>query len=235
MNATDIIKKVKNENTPITVWYGTRTNWDETARDTSSNPNYTERITDFYEDREEAWEAIEASEKNAEFGKYDIYDLWEAKVSPDDLDGIDWEEIEEWDNFDEEKFYELIHEENCTEWDAIVNEVSYEYPSVEGALLVEWNWERYIGYARNINCIRLGMYSETEEICCKEDMVFRPQVDVLCTAEELDGLSPEQERDLVEERLQEDYRDWRWTRQAESYIRHYLHDNYEQEEDNDEE
>ena len=73
-NVTDFIKKVKNEGNTLTVWYGTRTNWDETARDTSSNPNYSERITDFYEDREEAWEAIEASEKNAEFGKYDEYD-----------------------------------------------------------------------------------------------------------------------------------------------------------------
>lgn len=34
MNATDIIKKVKNENTPITVWYGTRTNWNENEIDT---------------------------------------------------------------------------------------------------------------------------------------------------------------------------------------------------------
>lgn len=231
MKATDIIKKVKNENTPITVWYGTRTNWDETARDTSSNPNYTERITGFFTDREEAWNAIEekASEHKAEFGEYDIFDLYKAEVSPDDLDGIDWEELEEFDNFDDEKLFELVDEGNCTEWDDIVSEESYSYQSVEGALLIVWNWECYIGYARNINEIRRGMYGETEEICCHEDKVFRPQVDVLCTAEELDGLSPEQERELVKERLQEDYRDWRWTRQAESYIRHYMHDNYEQE------
>ena len=228
MKTTDIIKKVKNENTPITVLYGTRTNWDETARDTSSNPNYTERITGFFTDREEAWNAIEekANEHEASFGEYDEFDLYKAEVSTDDIKDIDWEELEE---FDDEKLFELVDEGNCTEWDDIVSEESYSYQSVEGALLIVWNWERYIGYARNINEIRYGMYGETEETCCHEDKVFRPQVDVLCTAEELDGLSPEQERELVEERLQEDYRDWRWTRQAESYIRHYLHDNYEQE------
>ena len=236
MTTTEMILRVKNEGATLTVWYGTRTNWDETARDTSSNPNYTERITGFYENREEAWNAIEeiANAHEARFGEYDEFCLWKAEIAPDDLDETDWEVWEEdLDSFDDEKFYELINEQYCTEWED-VKEVSYNYPSVEGALLVVWNWEKYVGYARNINEIRRGMYGETEEICCKEDKVFRPQVDVLCTAAELEGLTREEERDLVEERLRGGYRDWRWTRQADAYIRHYLRDNYEQEEDEEE-
>lgn len=235
-NVTDFIKRVKNEGYALTVWYGARTNWDETARDTSSDPNNSERITDFYDDREEAWNAIKeiANAHEAKFGEYDDFDLWKAEVSPDDLDSIDWEDLEEWDNFDDEKFYKLITDENCTEWDGFVKEVSYNYPSIEGALLVVWDWERYIGYARNINEIRRGIYGETEKICCKEDKVFRPLVDVLCTAEELEGLSSKDERALVEERLNEECHDWRWTLQAQRYIRRYLRETYEQE-DNDEE
>lgn len=224
MNATDIIKKVKNENTPITVWYGTRTNWDETARDTSTNPNYTERITGFFTDREEAWNAIEAlaNEHEAEFGKYDDFDLWKAKLSPEDLDGIDWEELEEWDNFDDDKLFELIERYN-TDVDVNVLEVSYTYQSVQGALLVIWGWERYVGYSRMIHEIRKGMYGEDERMCCPIDHIYRPQTSVLLKKEEMKGLSKAELHSLVETKLLEEG-DWRWTSQARGYIRNYLND-----------
>ena len=224
MNATEIILKVKNENTPITVWYGTRTNWNENERDTSSNPNCTERITGFFTDREEAWNAIEAlaNEHEAEFGKYDDFDLWKAKLSPDDLDGIDWEELEEWDDFDDEKLLELIERYN-TDVDDTVSEVSYTYQSVQGALLVIWGWERYVGYSRMIHEIREGMYGEDERMCCPIDNTYLPQASVIATAEEIEGLSKAELHSMLEKKLLEEG-DWRWTSQARGYIRNYLRD-----------
>lgn len=225
MNATDIIKKVKNENTPIAVWYGTRTNWNENERDTSSNPNYAERITGFFTDREEAWNAIEAkaNEHEARFGEYDEFDLRKAKISPDDLDGIDWEELEEFDNFDDEKLFDLINEECYTDWDDTVKEVSYSYPSVAGAILAIWGWERYVGYSRMIHEIRYGIQGEDESICCPIDHTYRPQASVIATAEEIEGLSKVELHSLLETKLLAKG-DWRWTLQAFAYIRHYLKD-----------
>lgn len=225
MNATEIIKKVKNENTPITVWYGTRTNWNENERDTSSNPNYAERITGFFTDREEAWNAIEtkANEHEARFGEYDEFDLRKAKISPDDLDGIDWEELEEFDNFDDEKLFDIINEECYNDWDDTVKEVSYSYPSVQGAILVIWGWERYVGYSRMIHEIRYGMRGEDESICCPLDTTYRPQASVIATAEEMEGLSKAELHSLLETKLLEEG-DWRWTSQASGYIRNYLND-----------
>lgn len=225
MTNFEIINKVKNENKPITVWYGTRTNWNENERDTSSNPNYTERITGFFTDREKAWDAIEekANEHEAGFGEYDEFDLRKAKISPDDLDGIDWEELEEFDNFDDEKLFDLINEECYNDWDDTVKEVSYSYPSVQGAILVIWGWERYVGYSRMIHEIRYGMQGEDESICCPIDHIYRPQASVIATAEEIEGLSKAELHSLLETKLFEEG-DWRWTSQARGYIRNYLND-----------
>lgn len=86
--------------------------------------------------------------------------------------------------------------------------ISYSYPSVEGALLVCWHWDRYIGYARELREIRFGYYGETEEMCIETEKVFRPQWSVLATAEELEGMTDEQKRALAEERLNESH--WKW-------------------------
>lgn len=225
MNAKDFITKVKNEGKTLTLWYGTHSNWDERTRDTSSNSNYDERITGFYEDREEAWDVIKAkaSEHQAEFGEFDDFDINKAEVSPDDLEGIDWEEVEEWDNFDDDQLYELITEQNCTEWDDLVEQVSFAYPSVQGALLVIWGWERYVGYSRMIHEIRYGMYGEDESMCCPIDNTYSPQASVIATAADLEGLSKAETYSLIETKLFEEG-DWRWTSQARGCIRSYLSD-----------
>lgn len=86
--------------------------------------------------------------------------------------------------------------------------ISYEYKSVEDALLVCWQWDRYIGYARELREIRYGYYGETEEMCVETEKVFRPQWSVLATAEELEGLTNQQKRDLAEKKLNESH--WKW-------------------------
>ena len=222
-----MILKVKNSKTPITVWYGTRTNWNENERDSSSNPNCTERITGFFTDREEAWNAIEAlaNEHKAEFGEYDTFDLMKATIDEEVIEDLDWEDINEYpEAFDDENLFDLIMEHRgCWDSDGAVHEVSYTYPSVQGALLVIWGWERYVGYSRMIHEIREGMYGEDERMCCPIDHIYRPQTSVLLKKEEMEGLSKAELRSLVETKLLEEG-DWRWTTQARGYIRNYLRD-----------
>ena len=86
--------------------------------------------------------------------------------------------------------------------------IRYDYASVENALLVCWHWDRYIGYARELREIRYGYYGETSEMCIETEKVFRPQWSVLATAEELEGLTDQQKRELAEERLNESH--WKW-------------------------
>lgn len=86
--------------------------------------------------------------------------------------------------------------------------IRYNYASVDGALLVCWHWDRYIGYARELREIRYGYYGETEEMCVETEKTFRPQWSVLATAEELEGLTDEEKRELAEERLNESH--WKW-------------------------
>ena len=86
--------------------------------------------------------------------------------------------------------------------------IRYDYASVENALLVCWHWDRYIGYARELREIRYGYYGETSEMCIETEKVFRPQWSVLATAEELEGLTDQQKRELAEERMNESH--WKW-------------------------
>lgn len=226
MNAIDIIKRIKNEGESLRVWYVRRTNWNEAARDKSCNPNSSERVSGFYLDRDEAMEILK-EKFNAckpEFGEYEEFDLMYCDLGIDDLEEVDWEGIDEdLVAFEDDDLEEIIHENGRMEVDW-TEESSYDYPSVDGDYLVIWNWERYIGYARNINEIRRGMYGETEEICCHEDKVFRPQASVLIKADELEGLTNEQVYELLKDRLDEPSEDWRWTFQAEGYIKNYLRD-----------
>lgn len=165
--------------------------------------------------------------------------IWQGEVDDEtilDLTGCD----------DMEHFDYLINSEGCEkdvrwvdlcghiidEYNSsyeIVDCANYEYKDIEGSLLVVWNWERHVGYARNIDEIRMAHYKETEEALLKQDHIFRPQADILATAEELEGLTKEEERELIRERLMDN--GWRWTDQAIRYIRHYLNDNYSEDEE----
>ena len=235
MKAIDIIKKAKNEGKALTVWFGLRYNWNDDERETSQDPNIVERITGFFDDRDKAWDAIkeEAESHDADFGRYDDFEIHKAEIDNDVIEDVDWSEIEKYpDSFDDEDLWELINDNGFYDYDDIVAEVSYDYPSVSGALLVTWSWNRYVGYSRDIHEIRIGLPWEKEDICVKKDKTWVLQCDVLATASELEGLSKKEERDLIEERLFGD--DWRWTRKAISLIHYELNNRYKEEcEDDD--
>ncbi len=79
--------------------------------------------------------------------------------------------------------------------------------SLEGALLIFWSWEKYIGYARRIVELRYAGSTDTEAILTKKDKVFAVQCDILLTAEEVTNST--NIREDITARLQES--SWKWT------------------------
>lgn len=216
MKAVDFIKKVKNEGKTLTVYHIQKIRWED--RENADNPIDTKDLEGFYFDREDAVKAMEdvAKSTEPEFGVRTEICLDKAEISPDDLDEVDFDEVEE---FDDSDLLEIFNENRDYE-DS--RNVEYQYKSVDGALLVFWSWNRYIGYARDLREIREGMYGEDESICIKQDRTFVTQCDVLIEKQELEGLSREYRRSLIEQRLGESH--WKWTMKAESYIHEYLRD-----------
>lgn len=84
-----------------------------------------------------------------------------------------------------------------------------EYKSVEGSVIVVWAWDTHVGYAREFKELRLGRYDETEEdlITGNEDRIFRPNLEVVLEAEEVEGLTKEELKDKLEDAL---LGDWKW-------------------------
>ena len=221
MNTIEFIKKIKNEGKALTVYHLSKSLW-EAGNDTASAIS-EEDLDGFYFDREDAVKAMEdvAKSTEPEFGVRTEICLDKAEISPDDLDDVDFDELEEFGGmvFGDSDLLEIFNEHRDYE-DS--RDVEYQYRSVDGALLVFWSWNRYIGYARDLQEIREGMYGEDESICIKQDKTFVTQCDVLIEKQELEGLSREDRRSLIEQRLGESQ--WKWTMKAEAYIREYLRD-----------
>lgn len=86
---------------------------------------------------------------------------------------------------DMEDIKAIIREENCYHEEIESDIITHDYESIEGALLVEWSWDRFVGYARKYQGVRLGWHGETSEITIEEDHVFRGQISLIMTAEEI--------------------------------------------------
>lgn len=98
------------------------------------------------------------------------------------------------------------------EYDNTLEEIpcaNYDFDkSIEGAIIVVWSWERYIGYARNFHELRYADHTETEALLTKEDRVSAKQVDIVMTADEV--ANSKHLRDELTEILQRDH--WKWTK-----------------------
>src|ERR1035437_6975911 len=81
---------------------------------------------------------------------------------------------------------------------------------IEDAIIVSWNWEKYIGYCRNFTGLRRGTYKETEHdlITGNEECTFRGNMSVLLTKEEVKDLSDEEILEACEKEL--DKESWKW-------------------------
>jgi hypothetical protein len=88
--------------------------------------------------------------------------------------------------------------------------------SLDGCLLIEWSWERYPGYARNLlNIGFAGEYpfydfkNEVDLISGNEDRTFRSNYNILLTKEEVAGTDPKYLEHFIHEEL--DKAHWKWT------------------------
>lgn len=57
--------------------------------------------------------------------------------------------------------------------------------SIDGAIVVVWSWEKYIGYAQKCHEVRYAYLEETKADLCKRDKTFVPQMDIVMTKEEV--------------------------------------------------
>ena len=83
--------------------------------------------------------------------------------------------------------------------------------SLEGAVLVFWSWERYIGYARKFIEIRRGYSDDTEALLTKQDKVFATQCDVVLTAEQVEEAGDDLHEAILD-RLTDGT--WKWQNQS---------------------
>lgn len=65
--------------------------------------------------------------------------------------------------------------------------VHHNYRSLEGAIIIEWHWDSYVGYARKFETLRIGRYGEDESILIDVDQTYKTQYRVLAWPDELTG------------------------------------------------
>lgn len=104
--------------------------------------------------------------------------------------------------FDEDD--DLIDTEN------ILDSWAYEGESIKGAIIVQWSWERHVGYSRNLEAIGVaGEYPfynfkvESDLITGNEENTFRPNFSVL--------FSPEKALEVTKEDIENELGNgWKW-------------------------
>lgn len=230
MKAIDFIKQIKATGQASKVWFISIYTYQD-GEHGSADPIDVGNVGTLYFDYEEAKEALVkvSDAKEADFGELIEVNLMEANVTLNDIEDVDWEDIEEYgeDAFDDDDLMKIAASVNDIDIRDVVG-ATYKYESVDGAILIIWYWDRYVGYARGVRDIREGMYGETTEMCIHEDHTFCNQCSVLVKASELEGLSPQERYELIEERLHDGCAcgegQWEWNFKAEAYIESYLND-----------
>lgn len=82
--------------------------------------------------------------------------------------------------------------------------------SIEGAVIVEWSWEKYVGYCRNFHGLRFGESNETEQdlITGNEERTFNRNLSILVEASELEGLTDAEKVEAIKEAFSQSH--WKW-------------------------
>jgi len=188
------------------------------SNDYLSGSNTDPKRTDLYLflNRKDA----ENKAKNLSFDN-DIYNdctIYQKNMTNDEVMSFLSDDIEDMNDFIENyltnpHYNRELKEEirNYPDDEYCVESANYDFDkSLEGAILIEWSWQKYTGYARKCEEIRYAYYKETEEVLTKQDKTFVSQVDVLLTADEVNECENDEE---LKERLMERCFDgtWKWT------------------------
>lgn len=90
-------------------------------------------------------------------------------------------------------------------------EFVHEYRDISADIVLQWSWEKHVGYSRNLIEIGYGIrYGRTERdlITGNEEYTYRPNYDIVMTAEELEGMSREEIRNELITRLSDSHYRW---------------------------
>lgn len=193
---------------------------DDYLNDRNCNPRCTDLY--LYATKEEA----EGKAKELPFDNESYNDgtIYANEISDDEIIELTgYETIEEFDEALAEPYSTDANVKNLGEFEknevaqAIIDTATDYYQadcanydfgkSLEGAVLVFWSWERYIGYARTFIEIRYADSSDTEALLTKQDKVLAIQCDVILTAKEVQ--ESEDVQDAILDKLQDGA--WKWT------------------------
>lgn len=90
------------------------------------------------------------------------------------------------------------------------------------AIIIEWEWVRHVGYARQLNNINyayeLGIETESDLITGNSDVTFRPNMSVLI--DDASKYSPEELADVIWDELNS--HDWRWNNDIDDLVNYFL-------------
>lgn len=137
---------------------------------------------------------------SAEFGKN-----IEMKLLKSDFDN-EVLQLTSYDDFREEYQNRHLDDEEIDRY-----EFAYTYRDITGDIVMQWSWEKHVGYCRNLEEIVYGCnYGRTERdlITGNEDSVCRPNCEIIITAEELQGMSKEDIREELINRLSDSRYRW---------------------------
>lgn len=153
----------------------------------------------------------------------DIYNqgaIYHGEVADDKiLELTDCESMEEFEELMEESicdstFDELFAYIERESNSSVIEEVecaNYDYDqSIEGDIIVEWEWVRYPGYARKCLAVRRARSGETATLLTEKDSTSVSQASVILTAKQADDCE-----NLAEAVLDElDDERWKWTNKS---------------------
>lgn len=129
------------------------------------------------------------------------------------VDEINYE-FESFDEIDEEETTDVSLNGSWVDIEEVWSGDTYEGKDIKGSIIIEWSYEKYVGYARNL--IQIGIAGqhfhrfnvESDLISGNEKSTFRSNYSVLLTAEEIKDLDKDELRELIETELNSGY--WKW-------------------------
>jgi hypothetical protein len=173
-NASVVFKKAnyraKEETKHLLVYMACQYRWEDSA-----DPEIEDK--DYFFDLDEAKEYVNNLDLNlGYFGKVDAVTFEYSNFN------------ETFDFRDDFTIDTMVNELNC-DYDEVWTTNTNVGNDIEGAIIVGWSWEKYIGYCRNFHGLRYGNWRETEnDLSNNADRTFHKTESVLLTKEEIKGL-----------------------------------------------
>lgn len=207
---------------------------DDYLNDRNCNPKRTD--TYLYATCEECEQKAQALDTDDDI--WNDGTIYEGELTEDEiLELTGYESIEEFDEALAEPYSTEARVKNLGEDEkgevaaAIIESPKDEWPvecanydfdkSLEGAVLVFWSWERYVGYARKFIEVRRGYSDDKEALLTKQDKVFATQCDVLLTADEVSEAGDDL-HEVMLDKLQDGSWKWQNTRFMEQCVEEFL-------------